>query len=67
MPINSDDSQFVSFSVSNEIAAMLAARIDKLNESGIKASRSELIRAVLTRTNLDRAERDIARSKKTRT
>lgn len=64
MPINTDDSQFISFTVSNEIADMLAARIARLKGSGVKASRSELIRATLTRTNLDRAERDIARRKK---
>lgn len=64
MPINNNESQFISFAVTNEIADMLAARIARLKESGVKASRSELIRAALTRTNLDRAERDIARRKK---
>ena len=63
MPINREDSQFISFSVPNEVAAMLAARIERLQDAGHNVSRSELLRAAITRTNLDRAERDAIRRK----
>lgn len=66
MPINSNESQFISFSVPNEVAEMLAARIARLQEAGHSVSRAELLRAALTRTNLDRAERDAVRFKKSK-
>jgi Arc/MetJ-type ribon-helix-helix transcriptional regulator len=63
MPINKAEQQFMSLAVPNEMADMLAGRIARMKADGVKASRSELIRAALTRTNLDRAERDVARAK----
>jgi len=63
MPINPDDSQFISFTVPNEVAEMIAARVAALKDAGHSVSRSELLRATMTRTNLDRAERDAIRRK----
>ena len=63
MPANHEDAQFISLLVPNATIDMLAERVAALKEAGHNISRSELIRCALTRTSLDRAERDAVRRK----